>query len=271
MRPAFVSQALPTFRTARGPLARRPIRRPYSPAAAAVARQAAPTMTAAPPTPGRATLYVKADEAGTGLGDCPFSHKANLALRLKRVPVAVQYIDLSAKPDWYLLLNSGGSVPTFVAADAEVIDSSDEIVALADEVGQNSEVKLYNEASPHWTAAGNAIGPVFGAFVGLLKNKDDELDGEKRTALTASLAAVDAHIARTGGPFLLGSEISAMDCNFAPKLLHIIVAGGRWKQYAVPPELTRLSTYLDAISSREEWAETRCEDKTIVWGWSKFF
>jgi glutathione dehydrogenase/transferase len=260
MLPFFITPALPTtLRTAPTTVFR------YQRGAIAM------TVTAAPPTPGRATLYVKADKSGTGLGDCPFSQKANLALRLKQVPVTVQYIDLSDKPDWYLNLNSGGSVPTFVAADAEVIDSSDEIVALADEIGQNSDVKLYDESSPHWTATSEVIAPVFSAFVGLLKNKDEELDEDMRCTLTLSLAAVDAHIASTGGPFLLGAKISAMDCNFAPKLLHVTVAGQHWKQYTIPPELTSVTSYLDAMSKLEEWGPTVCDDDTIIWGYVRYF
>lgn len=34
-------------------------------------------------------LYVKQAVGGTGLGDCPFCHKANMALRLKTYPFEV--------------------------------------------------------------------------------------------------------------------------------------------------------------------------------------
>lgn len=225
---------------------------------------------ATPPEPGASVLYVKAGEDGKCLGDCPFSMKANLALKIKGLETDVRMIDLSDKPDWYLELNPAGSTPTYVSKSGEVVDSSDEIVALADEEGPEKNSKLYQESNPHWEATAEVIGPVFGAFARLMKNKDESLAEEKSTELTASLKAVNDHLAKVGGPYLLGAEVSAMDCNLAPKIHHILVAGKELKGYEIPQDFTDLLQYYEAMSSRPEWPSTLCPNDTVLWGWSKY-
>lgn len=227
-------------------------------------------MAASPPKAGTATLYVKAAENGVDIGDCPFSMKANLALHFKKVDTEVQVIDLGNKPGWFTELNSEGSTPTFVAEDSKVIPSSDEIVAYADKVGKEDKILLCNEYNPNWEAASAVVQPVFSSFVSFLKNKRSD-DLELRSKLYESLKAVDEHLRKTGGPYLLGSEVSALDCNFGPKIFHILVATKHYKNFEVPAELEFLHKYYNEMSSKPEWAACACTEGTVIWGWSKFF
>lgn len=225
------------------------------------------TMVASPPKQGTATLYVKAAENGEDVGDCPFSMKANLALRFKKVDNEVQVIDLRNKPGWFTDLNSEGTAPTYVAADSKVITSSDDVVQYADQAGKDASVSLCRSNSPHWDAANKVVEPVFSSFISFLKSKGD--DEEKcRNKLYECLKAVDDHLQKTGGPYLLGSNLSAVDCNFGPKLFHILVAAKHFKQYEVPSELDHLHEYYKQMSAKPEWSASACDDGTVIWGWS---
>jgi glutathione dehydrogenase/transferase len=228
-------------------------------------------MSADPPKAGSAVLYIKAGEDGKSIGDCPFSMKANLALRLKGTPADVQTINFERKPDWFLDLNPAGTTPVYVAPDGEVVESSDEIVALADEAGPETKVRLYQEDNPHWAASVAAVGPVFSAFAQWMKNKEDDKEEKLRAELLEALKSVEGVIAKSGGPFLLGKEVSALDCNFGPKLHHILVAGKHYKMFNLPERFENLRLYMLAWTETPEWKDSSCPDDTVVWGWSKFF
>ena len=53
------------------------------------------------------------------MGDCPFTMKANMALRVKGLEPKIAYVDLGNKPQWFLDLNSKGSAPTYISASGE--------------------------------------------------------------------------------------------------------------------------------------------------------
>lgn len=221
------------------------------------------------PAPGVHTLYVKAGGGGNTRGDCPFSAKAMLALRVKNIDFEERWIDLADKPEWYLGLNPVGTTPTLVAPDAEVVASSDEIVALADEVGP-ADIRLYREDSEFWEAAAKVIAPVFGAFARLMKNKDESEEPALRAELANALKAVDAHLERCGGPYLLGEELSAMDLNLGPKLQHIIAAGGKYRGVDIS-EYANLQRLYDVLCATDAWSDSMCADEQVVTGWSRFF
>ena len=45
---------------------------------------------------------------------CPYVHRATAMLLEKGVPFDVRYVDLRAKPDWFLELSPRGKVPVLV-------------------------------------------------------------------------------------------------------------------------------------------------------------
>lgn len=224
---------------------------------------------AARPQPGAHTLYVKAGPGGATRGDCPFSMKAMLALAAKDIAFDERWVDFAAKPDWYLELNPDGTVPTLVCSDAEVIASSDETVAWADEVG-GAPLRLYREESELWLPAAAVIAPVFSAFAKLMKSTDEAEHAALKAALAEALAAVDAHLEKSAGPYLLGDELSAMDLNLGPKLQHIVVAGGKYRGVGIDeyPNLVKLR---NALLETDAWKASAVDDEVIIAGWSRFF
>lgn len=226
------------------------------------------TMSAeTPPVIDKPTLFIKASPDG-GIGDCPFSHKANLALRFRRADFAVHPIDLSNKPAWFIDLNESGTTPVLLDG-ATALGDSDDIVDFADSVGEG--VTLTRDDDPNWDIAFDAVSPVFGSLVRLLKAKDDAQLPELKLALEDALKALDQFFNKVPGKFLLGDDVSALDCNLAPKLQHVAIAAKHYRDFDIPAECSAVLAYLTAFRETEEWQASACTDDTIVWGWSKFF
>ena len=96
-------------------------------------------MTEGPP-PGGNVLYCKQGPAAGSLGDCPFTHKAHLALRAKGFSPTLAMIDMTNKPTWFLDINPDGTAPAYVKESGEVITQSDDIVAFADANGSGPQL-----------------------------------------------------------------------------------------------------------------------------------
>ncbi|KAI0566041.1 Glutathione S-transferase [Gracilaria domingensis] len=214
-------------------------------------------------------LFAKAGPDGKSLGDCPFTQKANLALRFHKVDFDVTCVYLANKPDWFLELNEAGTAPVFQNGD-DVLTDSEAIVKLSDELG-TGDTKLNRPQEPLWTECEQAVNKVFKSFVVLVKNKDDATEEEARNALSEAVGEVEAVLVKSNGKYLLGDAVCTLDFNFAPKLHHIWVAGRHFKEYDVFSVSPRLGEYMDRIRALEAWKPTICEDEVILWGWSKFF
>lgn len=224
--------------------------------------------TASKPTDGT-TLFIKAGPDG-GIGDCPFSQKANLALQFRKAEYDMHTVDLSNKPDWFMELNSEGSTPVFAeeGQSSPLCDSS-EIVSRADEIGKG-DVVLKRE-DPNWDKASEVISPMLGAMASLLKNDDESADGDLKKDLSEALSNLNSYLKSVSGPYLLGDKVSALDCDLAPKLKHISVAPKHYKSFEIPDDCKAVKEYLDRFLQLEEWKATSCPDDVIIWGWSKFF
>lgn len=222
--------------------------------------------TAPPFSTDRVTLFIKGGPNGV-VGDCPFSAKANLALRFRKVDFDVHLIDLANKPDWFLAINDAGTTPTFVHA-THTIGDSEEIIEHADTIG-DADVALNREEDPNWEAAFDAVSPIFGSMARFLKNKDDAEQPSVKQALDDALVALNSFLTSVPGPFLLGDQVSALDCNLAPKLKHAFVAPTHFKGYEIPSECAAVKEYLAHFETLEEWKASAFTDDVIVWGWGK--
>lgn len=231
-----------------------------------VPRRASFTMIVQEAKAGR-VLYIKAAPDGS-VGDCPFSQKANLALHFRAVQFETGHIDLSNKPEFFLKLNEDGTTPVWVDGDQTVADSA-AIVKLAGQMGTGPQLIL--ESHPHWDEASELVSSVFPAFVGFLKNKEDDSEEEKRNKLADVLRSLDSFLKSVPGPFLLGRDVSGLDCDLAPKIKHISVATPHYKQFYIPEECDAVKDYIAHFQTLNEWKPTACRDDVIISGWSKFF
>lgn len=217
--------------------------------------------------PQATTLFVKAAPDGS-VGDCPFSQKANLALRFRHTTFDVQTIDLANKPDWFLDINEAGTTPVFLDG-AQAIADSDEIVDYADTIGEGPLLNC--EENADWDQAFDAVSPVFGSLVRLLRNKDGAETDKLKEALSIALRQLNSFLKSVDGVYLLGNDVSSLDCNLAPKLKHVAVAAKHYFDFDLPADCDAVTMYMSRFEETKEWKATACADDVIVWGWSKFF
>lgn len=188
------------------------------------------------------------------LGDCPFSQRVLLTLEEKGLPYQAKYIDMSNKPAWFLEANPEGKVPV-IKDDGKWVADSDVITELLEK--KFPEPSLAAPPAP-------VGGKLFPAFVQFLVSKDPS-DG-KEQALVAELTSLDSYL-KENGQYLNGEKISASDLALAPKLYHLKIALGHYKNWSIPADLSSLNSYVEAVFSRESFVKTKATEAVVVKGW----
>lgn len=132
----------------------------------------------------------------------------------------------------FLEVNPGGKVP-LIKFDDKWISDSVVIVGLIEEKYIEPSLSTPSELA----LVGAEIFDKFGAF---LKSKDAS-DGTEQI-LVDELKAVDEHL-KNHGPYVNGDKITGVDLRLAPKLYHLEVALGHFKNWTVPESLAHVHNY----------------------------
>jgi glutathione S-transferase len=192
------------------------------------------------------------------LGDCPFCQRVLLTLEEKNVEYKLQLINFEHKPDWFLEAFPDGKVPAIKFDDKWIADS-DVIVGLIEEKYPNPPLVTPSE----FASVGSKILPT---FVNFLKSKDPN-DGSEQ-ALLDELTSLEEHL-KAHGPYIGGENISGTDLSLAPKLLHLKVALGHFKNWTIPADLTHVHKYIELLFSRDSFNKTKPEkEEYIIAGWA---
>ncbi|TKY50638.1 Glutathione S-transferase DHAR2 [Spatholobus suberectus] len=191
------------------------------------------------------------------LGDCPFSQRVLLTLEEKKVSYKRHLIDLSNRPEWFLSVNPEGKVPV-VQFDGKWVPDSDVIVGIIEEKYPQPPLVT----PPEFASVGSKI---FGSFVSFLKSKDPS-DGTEQ-ALVAELSALDEHL-KAHGPYVAGEKVTAVDLSLAPKLYHLVVALGHFKNWSIPESLAHVHNYTKLLFSRESFEKTKPAKEYVIAGWA---
>ncbi|GAB4828654.1 Glutathione S-transferase DHAR3 [Ancistrocladus abbreviatus] len=93
-----------------------------------------------------------------------------------------------------------------------------------------------------------------------LKSKDPS-DG-KEQALLNELSSFNEYI-KENGPFINGKDVSAADLSLGPKLYHMEIALGHYKNWSVPDSFSHLKSYMQ-IHCSSFWNFPR-EKSVISW------
>ncbi|KAF3445208.1 hypothetical protein FNV43_RR14902 [Rhamnella rubrinervis] len=190
------------------------------------------------------------------LGDCPFCQRVLLTLEEKHLPYDLKLVDLANKPEWFLKINPGGKVPV-VKFDEEWIADSDVITQSLEEKYPDPPLRT----PPEKASAGLKI---FSTFIGFLKSKDPS-DGTEQVLLN-ELSSFNDYL-KENGPFVNGKEVSAVDLSLGPKLYHLEIAVGHYKNWTVPDSLPYVKSYMKTIFSRESFVKTRALTEDVIAGW----
>ncbi|GFP92642.1 glutathione s-transferase dhar3 chloroplastic [Phtheirospermum japonicum] len=204
-------------------------------------------------------LEVCAKESATTpnkLGDCPFTQRVLLTLEEKHLPYDLKLVDLRNKPEWFLNISPEGKVP-LIKLDEKWIPDSDVIVQTLEEKFPEPSLAT----PPEKASVGSKI---FSTFIGFLKSKDSS-DGTEE-ALLNELGAFNNYL-EDNGPFINGKVISAADLSLAPKLYHLEVALGHYKEWSIPSSLTYVNSYMKIVFSMVSFVKTRAQPQDVIEGW----
>ncbi|XP_062233221.1 probable glutathione S-transferase DHAR2, chloroplastic [Phragmites australis] len=190
------------------------------------------------------------------IGDCPFTQRVLLTIEEKHLPYDLKLVDLANKPDWLFQINPEGKVP--------IVKLEDKWIADSDIITQVIEEK-YPEPSLATPPDKASIGSkIFSTFIGFLKSKDPS-DGTEQ-ALLNELTSFDSYL-KDNGPFINGGSISAADLSLGPKLYHMDIALGHYKNWSVPDSLSHVKTYMKSIFSMDSFVNTRALPEDVIVGW----
>ncbi|PIA38889.1 hypothetical protein AQUCO_02700233v1 [Aquilegia coerulea] len=154
--------------------------------------------------------------------------------------------------------NPEGKVPC-VKFDGKWTPDSDVITQILEE--KYPEPSLVTP--PEYSSVGSNI---FSSFVKFLKSKDAS-DGSEQ-ALVDELKALEDHL-KEHGPYVNGENVSAVDLSLAPKLYHLVVALGHFKEWSIPKDLTYVNSYVELLFARESFLKTKPEKKEyVIAGWA---
>ncbi|XP_078175047.1 dehydroascorbate reductase 1 [Carex rostrata] len=190
------------------------------------------------------------------VGDCPFTQRVLLTLEEKHLPYKMKFVDLSNKPDWFLKINPEGKVPLIKLEEKWIADSDVITQALEEKYPEPPLATPSDKAS-----VGSKI---FSTFIGFLKSNDPS-DGTEQ-ALLSELTSFNDYL-KDNGPFINGDKISAADLSLAPKLYHMEIALGHYKNWSVPESLPYVRNYMKTIFSMESFVKTRALHEDVIAGW----
>ncbi|MDK4714939.1 glutathione S-transferase family protein [Rhizobium sp. CNPSo 4039] len=150
---------------------------------------------------------------------CPYVQRAAITLAEKAVPFEIRYVDLSAKPDWFLDISPLGKVPLLIVPQGEgsetVLFESAVICEYLEETQSGARLHptdpLTRARHRGWMEFGSSI---LSDLWGFETAKDEGTYEAKRTALIDKFARVEAEL--RNGPFFAGDAFSLVDAVFAP-------------------------------------------------------
>lgn len=140
---------------------------------------------------------------------CPFVQRVTAALEAKNIPYEVEYINLKAKPQWFLEASPNGQVPIIITENGTALFESDAIIEYIDdyygpiEADLSAEDKALDRA---WSYLGSKH---YLPQCGLMRSRDKETLDEKAEKLAKAFAKVEKQLG--DGPYFKGSSLSKVD------------------------------------------------------------
>ncbi len=151
---------------------------------------------------------------------CPFVQRSVITLREKGVPYEIEYIDLAAKPQWFLELSPFGKVPLLLVDRDTALFESAVINEYIDETAPgrrlHPEDPLRRAHNRMWIEFASSL---LGDQYRLQIAPTGEEARRQLAALHEKLGRLEAELVKQRpGPWFNGSELSLVDTAVAPFL-----------------------------------------------------
>ena len=207
---------------------------------------------------------------------CPYAHRVSLCLAEKAIPHKREHIDLSNKPRWYLDLNRRGLVPA-IQLDREVKTESLELNTFDDVFdgaarltpdGRKEEMQtLIDSFDGSFISAGlQFVGGGWGFRRGAPGPRQVD-----RMAVECERIERIIEINGSGGPYLMGSEVTLADLALWPFAERYELAMREFQGVELREmgPTGSLSRWIDAMRSRPSVVGLRPDDNKLLASWRR--
>ena len=178
---------------------------------------------------------------------CPYVQRAAIVLAEKGVPFERRWVDLSAKPDWFLAISPLGKTPVLLAGDVPLFESA-VICEYLDETlapPLHPHDALQRARHRAWMEFGSAA---LNTIAGFYAAPDERALEARRTELRAKFEQLEAQL-DAQGPFFAGASFGLVDAVFGPVFRYFDV----FEQLGEPPlfdGLPRVQAWRSALARR---------------------
>jgi glutathione S-transferase len=145
---------------------------------------------------------------------CPYVQRAAIVLAEKGAVFARRYVDLSAKPDWFLAVSPLGKTPVLLVEDQPLFESA----VICEYLDEMSTPRLHPqeafERARHraWMEFGSSVLNTIAAFY---TASDAQALQARRAELQARFRQLE-EVLPAGGPYFAGQPFSIVDAVFGP-------------------------------------------------------
>lgn len=144
---------------------------------------------------------------------CPFVQRSVIALLEKNIPHQRRYIDLSAKPEWFLQLSPTGKVPILLVDDRDVLFESAVICEYLNDITPgdlHAADPLTKARHRAWIEFGSGLLMDIG---GLYSAEEQALFTQKMNVIRTKWQQLEQQVQ---GPCFSGQEFNMVDAAYAP-------------------------------------------------------
>jgi len=216
--------------------------------------------------PTKTTLFTKAGPDGVSLGDCPFSHAVQMALKLKGVDYDVIPCTEATKPPW-LMSEVGGQMPCVVHMGVPYVETK-QILGWIEQQFPGPSL-----AVPAEYVSVVERSQFFPELVAYTKNTDSSKDDELKLNLQIALTRLRTHLFSlpVNTRFLAGDTPSLLDCDLLPQLYVLQHATKHFKGFSLDEfmETDDVRMYYERASALPPFAQSCYPPDVCIWGWQQ--
>jgi glutathione S-transferase len=188
---------------------------------------------------------------------CPYVQRAAIVLAEKGVPFTRRYVDLAAKPDWFLALSPRGKTPVLLVEDTPLFESAVICEYLDETEGEPLHPRDPLQRARHraWMEFGSAVLNAIWAFY--TAPEEAALEA-RRQDLRRQFEQVEAALDEAG-PFFAGERFGLVDAVFGPVFRYFDV----FERLGEPPlfdGLPRLMRWRAALAAQPSVREAVAAD-----------
>lgn len=148
---------------------------------------------------------------------CPFVQRVTALLEAKKIPYAIEFINLSDKPQWFLDASPNGQVPIMITESGQTLFESDAIVEYIDDVYATIENNVSHEQRAIDRAWSYQASKHYLVQCSAQRSSDISTLVERTEKLGKAFSKAEKELG--DGPYFKGKSLSNIDIAWLP-LLH---------------------------------------------------